>query len=122
MGSKVYKVCYWKVLVVFMSRDLAVGKGLDSYCCILHLRFSCDRQSNLEANDPCRNWYNETTLEALTPAARPPQGLGGGVAIDTSDRKRVQVVRRKQRPTTVGAGTRQQQVGVINSILVVAIL
>jgi len=70
---------------------------------------SCDRQSNLEANDPCRNWYNETTLEALTAATRPPQGLGGGVAIDTSDRKRVQVVRRKQRPSIAAAGTRQQQ-------------
>ena len=44
--------------------------------------FSCDRQDNLEANDPCRGWYNETTLEALAPAARPPTP-GGGVQLDT---------------------------------------
>ena len=29
---------------------------------------SCDRQENLEANDPCRGYYNDTFLE----------GLGGG--------------------------------------------
>ena len=44
--------------------------------------------------DPqCRNWYNETVMETVTVRPRP-----GGVPINTLDRQRVVVRRRKPRP------------------------
>lgn len=61
---------------------------------------ACDVQDNVQ--DPlCRNWYNETVLETITQRSRP-----GGVPINTEDRQRVVVRRRKPRPTP----DQQQQV------------
>jgi len=71
---------------------------------------SCDRQDKLDEGDRCRNWYNETVLEDLRgPAGSPilPVGVkksGTGIALDTKNRKRVQVVRRKRpRPSAKAA-------------------
>jgi len=65
---------------------------------------SCDRQDNLDATDPCRNYYNETTLEDLrngnSQSGRLPPGVknnGNGIKLDTRNRQRVAVVRRKQK-------------------------
>ena len=60
---------------------------------------ACDVQDNVQ--DPqCRNWYNETVLDTVTVRPRP-----GGVPINTEDRQRVVVRRRKPRPP-------QQQVNI----------
>ena len=45
---------------------------------------SCARQDTLEANDRCRTWYNETTLEGLQAPSRPPGTPGGGIPLDTT--------------------------------------
>ncbi len=68
---------------------------------------SCDVQDNVK--DPlCRNWYNETVLDTVgAAAARRP----GGTPLNTEDRQRVVVRRRKPRPPV----EEQQQVSVSQS-------
>merc|ERR1719464_1680551 len=63
----------------------------------------CDAQANVKGDPQCRNWYNETVMDTVTVRPRP-----GGVPINTVDRQRVVVRRRKPRPP-------QQQVSVSTS-------
>ena len=52
---------------------------------------ACDSQSNLKNDRVCSQWYNDTYLEGIqAPPSRP-----GGIPIDTEQRQRV-VVRRKK--------------------------
>jgi len=60
----------------------------------------CDKQENLDINDPCRGHFNETYLEGLK-GGRPSKLAAGfrktgtGIQLDTKNRQRVPVVRRK---------------------------
>ena len=51
---------------------------------------ACDAQENVRKDPQCRNWYNETFLEGVNVPQRP-----GGVPLDTTNRERVVVRRRK---------------------------
>ena len=52
---------------------------------------ACDVQENVK--DYCRNWYNETVLDSISVRPRP-----GGAPLDTTNRERVVVRRKKPRP------------------------
>jgi len=79
---------------------------------------SCDRQENLAPNDPCRGYYNETFLEGLRggPSGLPQVGrpagfkkTGTGIQLNTKNRQRVAVIRKKKvRPQQNALGTAQQ--------------
>jgi len=67
---------------------------------------ACDRQENLDINEPCSRHYNETTIEGLKESGsigsirgRLPPGVkntGNGIKLDTRNRQRVAVVRKKK--------------------------
>ena len=52
---------------------------------------ACDSQSNLKNDRVCSQWYNDTYLEGI----QAPPNRPGGIPIDTEQRQRV-VVRRKK--------------------------
>jgi hypothetical protein len=63
----------------------------------------CDQQENLEINDPCRGHYNETYLDDLknkgggrSTLAAGLRKTGTGIRLDTKNRERVPVVRKKK--------------------------
>jgi len=58
----------------------------------------CDQQENLDSNDNCRSYYNETFLENIRGASGGTRNQAGGTGIklDTKNRKRVPIVRRKK--------------------------
>ena len=51
---------------------------------------ACDSQLSVKNDPVCRSWYNDTFMENIQVTQRP-----GGIPIDTSNRQRVVVRRRK---------------------------
>ena len=64
---------------------------------------ACDSQLSVKNDPVCRSWYNDTFMENIQVTQRP-----GGIPIDTSNRQRVVVRRRKPATQQV-----QQQVHLV---------